>query len=79
MDNTEEKQVIMPENQISEEEERLKAENARKERKVILITLAIALTSFIAFAYFFLNYMEEKAAEYKLQQEAKAQNTDKSE
>ncbi|MFA1688115.1 hypothetical protein ABVF33_00905 [Candidatus Rickettsia barbariae] len=55
-----------------EEEKRLKAHNARKELKLILITFAIILTSFLTFCYFFFNYIEEKAAGYKLQQEQEA-------
>ncbi|WP_233417474.1 RP671a family tick cell line-upregulated protein [Rickettsia conorii] len=55
-----------------EEEKRLKAHNARKELKLILITFAIILTSLLTFCYFFFNYIEEKAAEYKLQQEQEA-------
>ncbi|MCC8370810.1 MAG: hypothetical protein LN566_05690 [Rickettsia endosymbiont of Stiretrus anchorago] len=73
MKNNEEEQTLMPEFEFDEEEEkRLKAENSRKELKVILITFATLLTGFIIFCYFFFNYMEEKAAEYKLQQEAEA-------
>ncbi|AFC70902.1 hypothetical protein MC5_02720 [Rickettsia australis str. Cutlack] len=33
----------------------------------------------LTFCYFFFNYAEEKAAEYKLQQEAEAQKLDKAE
>ncbi len=64
---------------IEEEEKRLKAENSKKELKLILITFAIILTSFLTFCYFFFNYIEEKAAEYKLQQEAEAKKLDKTE
>jgi len=72
MENNE-KQIVTSEYQINEEEEkRLKAENSRKELKAILITLVIVLGSFLTFCYFFFNYAEEKAAEYKLQQEAEA-------
>ncbi|MFV9930299.1 MAG: hypothetical protein AB8U82_05585 [Rickettsia endosymbiont of Haemaphysalis japonica] len=52
-----------------EEEKRLKAQNARKELKLILTTFAIILTRFLTFCYFFFNYIEEKATGYKLQQE----------
>ncbi|WP_121543280.1 RP671a family tick cell line-upregulated protein [Candidatus Rickettsia colombianensi] len=73
MENKEEESNILPEFIIDEEEEkRLKAENSKKELKLILITFAIILTSFLTFCYFFFNYIEEKAAEYKLQQEAEA-------
>ena len=37
------------------------------------------MTSFLTFCYFFFNYIEEKAAEYKLQQEAEAKKLDKDE
>jgi len=75
MKNNEEEQILMSESNFDEEEEkRLKAENSRKELKAILITFAILLTGFLTFCYFFFNYMEEKAAEYKLQQEAEANN-----
>ncbi|CEO18032.1 hypothetical protein RMONA_08440 [Rickettsia monacensis] len=80
MENKEEESNILPEFIIDEEEEkRLKAENSKKELKLILITFAIILTSFLTFCYFFFNYIEEKAAEYKLQQEAEAQKLDKAE
>ena len=83
MENKEgEESNILPEFIIDEEEEkRLKAENSRKELKLILITFAIILTSFLTFCYFFFNYIEEKAAEYKLQQEqeAEAKKVDKAE
>ncbi|MCC8462641.1 MAG: hypothetical protein LN546_05765 [Rickettsia endosymbiont of Ecitomorpha arachnoides] len=46
---------------------------------VDIITFAIILTSFLTFCYFFFNYIEEKAAEYKLQQEAEAKKLDKTE
>ncbi len=36
-----------------EEEKRLKAQNARKELKLILITFAIIFTSFLTFCYLF--------------------------
>ncbi|HJD59713.1 MAG TPA: hypothetical protein LFW20_03445 [Rickettsia endosymbiont of Omalisus fontisbellaquei] len=79
MENNEE-QILTSESYIDEEEEkRLKALNARKELKLILITLGIVLTSFLTFTYFFLNYVEEKAAEYKLQQEQEAKATNKTE
>lgn len=78
MENKEEDQILMPEYQLSEEEEkRLKDANARKELKLILIMLSIILTCFVTFCYFFFNYMEEKAAEYKLQQESEAQKATK--
>ncbi|KIJ88601.1 hypothetical protein [Rickettsia asembonensis] len=80
MENKEEESDILPEFIIDEEEEkRLKAENSKKELKLILITFAIILTSFLTFCYFFFNYIEEKAAEYKLQQEAEAKKLDKTE
>ncbi|WP_032138919.1 RP671a family tick cell line-upregulated protein [Rickettsia tamurae] len=79
MENKEESNIL-PEFIIDEEEEkRLKAENSKKELKLILITFAIILTSFLTFCYFFFNYIEEKAAEYKLQQEAEAKKLDKAE
>jgi len=72
MENTGE-EILTSELIVDEEEEkRLKAQNARKELKLILITFAIILTSFLTVCYFFFNYMEEKAAEYKLQQEQEA-------
>ncbi|AAY61108.1 hypothetical protein RFEPED_0628 [Rickettsia felis str. Pedreira] len=80
MENKEEESNILPKFIIDEEEEkRLKAENSKKELKLILITFAIILTSFLTFCYFFFNYIEEKAAEYKLQQEAEAKKLDKTE
>ncbi|MFP3012206.1 MAG: hypothetical protein ACEY3D_04455 [Rickettsia sp.] len=80
MENKEEESDILPEFIIDEaEEKRLKAENSKKELKLILITFAIILTSFLTFCYFFFNYIEEKAAEYKLQQEAEAKKLDKTE
>ncbi|KDO02359.1 RP671a family tick cell line-upregulated protein [Rickettsia tamurae] len=80
MENKEEESNILPEFIIDEEEEkRLKAVNSKKELKLILITFAIILTSFLTFCYFFFNYIEEKAAEYKLQQEAEAKKLDKAE
>ncbi|KJW03207.1 hypothetical protein REIP_1232 [Rickettsia endosymbiont of Ixodes pacificus] len=79
MENKEE-EILTSESYIDEEEEkRLKAENARKELKLILITFAIIFTSFLTFTYFFLNYVKEKAAEYKLQQEQEAKATNKTE
>ncbi|UZW39346.1 hypothetical protein [Rickettsia conorii] len=70
--------MLTSESYIDEEEEKkLKAQNARKELKLILITPGIVLTSF--FCYFFFNYIDEKAAEYKLQQEAEAKKLDKAE
>ncbi|WP_040256176.1 RP671a family tick cell line-upregulated protein [Rickettsia hoogstraalii] len=80
MENKEEESNILPEFIIDEEEEkRLKAKNSKKELKLILITFAIILTNFLTFCYFFFNYIEEKAAEYKLQQEAEAKKLDKTE
>ncbi len=80
MENKEEESDILPEFIIDEEKEkRLKAENSKKELKLILIMFAIILTSFLTFCYFFFNYIEEKAAEYKLQQEAEAKKLDKTE
>ncbi|MFP3012040.1 MAG: hypothetical protein ACEY3D_03485 [Rickettsia sp.] len=79
MENKEE-EILTSESYIDEEEEKkLKAQNARKELKLILITLGIVLTSFLTFCYFFFNYAEEKAAEYKLQQEQEAKATNKTE
>ncbi|BBJ32046.1 hypothetical protein RAS_11550 [Rickettsia asiatica] len=78
MENKEEASNILPEFIIDEEEEkRFKAENSKKELKLILITFAIILTSFLTFCYFFFNYIEEKATEYKLQHEAEAKKLDK--
>ncbi|MFQ3887574.1 MAG: hypothetical protein AB8U88_05430 [Rickettsia conorii subsp. raoultii] len=75
-----EEEILTSESYIDEEEEKkLKAQNARKELKLILITLGIVLTSFLTFCYFFFNYIEKKAAEYKLQQEAEAKKLDKAE
>ncbi|AFC70145.1 hypothetical protein RAMDARK_1375 [Rickettsia amblyommatis str. Darkwater] len=37
------------------------------------------MTSFLTFCYFFFNYIEAKAAEYKLQQAAEAKKLDKAE
>ena len=55
MKNKEEESNILPEFIIDEEEEKqLKAENSKKELKLILITFAIILTSFLTFCYFFL-------------------------
>ncbi|KJV80177.1 hypothetical protein RHORCCE3_1634 [Rickettsia hoogstraalii str. RCCE3] len=80
MENKEKESNILPEFIIDEEEEkRLKAKNSKKELKLILITFAIILTSFLTFCYFFFNYIEEKAAEYKLQQEAETKKLDKTE
>ncbi|GAA5252098.1 hypothetical protein KNCP2_03860 [Candidatus Rickettsia kedanie] len=45
-----------------EKAKRLKAQNARKDIKLILITFAIILTSFLTFCYFlFLNYIEKSS------------------
>ncbi|CAK6507487.1 hypothetical protein [Rickettsia helvetica] len=80
MENKEEASNILPEFIIDEEEEkRFKAENSKKELKLILITFAIILTSFLTFCYFFFNYIEEKAIEYTLQHEAEAKKLDKAE
>ncbi|HJD55722.1 MAG TPA: hypothetical protein LFW21_03630 [Rickettsia endosymbiont of Pyrocoelia pectoralis] len=70
MENKEEEQILVSESEyeLTEEEKRIKAENSRKELKLILITFAIILTSFLTFCYFFFNYIEEKAEEYKQQQ-----------
>ncbi|MCC8376954.1 MAG: hypothetical protein LN567_00905 [Rickettsia endosymbiont of Graphium doson] len=68
MENTTEEQILLSESEIDEEEKRLRAEDSRKQLKAILITLAIVLTSFLTFTYFFFNYIEEKAEEYKKQQ-----------
>ncbi|AFB20877.1 RP671a family tick cell line-upregulated protein [Rickettsia canadensis] len=77
MDNQEE-EILTSESYIDEEEEKhLKAKNARTELKLILITFTIILTSFLTFTYFFLNYVEEKAVEYKLQQEQEAKAANK--
>ncbi|MGX6960741.1 MAG: hypothetical protein ACIPMY_06005 [Rickettsia endosymbiont of Pentastiridius leporinus] len=69
MGNNQEEQGLVSEYDLTEEEKRLKAENSRKELKLILITFAIILTSFLTFCYFFFNYIEEKAEEYKKQQQ----------
>ena len=75
MTNNEEEQVSVSDYEFDEKEaKRLKAENSRKELKAILITFAILVTGFVTFCYFFFNHMEEKAAEYKLQQEAERKN-----
>lgn len=79
MKNTQEEQIIQSEFEIDEEEKRLRAEDSRKQLKAILITFAIILTSFLTFTYFFFNYIEEKAEEYKKQQELEAQKTGKTE
>lgn len=77
MENKEE-EILTSELIVDEEEEkRLKAQNTRKKLKLILITFAIILTSFLTFCYFFFNYIEEKATEYKLQHEAEAKKLDK--
>ncbi|AFE52261.1 hypothetical protein MA5_00295 [Rickettsia prowazekii str. GvV257] len=69
MKNKEESNIL-PEFIIDEEERKqLKAKNSKQELKLILITFTIILTSFLTFCYFFFNYIEEKAAEYKLQRE----------
>lgn len=72
MENTTEEQILLSESEIDEEEKRLRAEDSRKQLKAILITLTIILTSFLTFTYFFFNYIEEKAEEYKKQQEQEA-------
>ncbi|HJD62677.1 MAG TPA: hypothetical protein LFW14_03805 [Rickettsia endosymbiont of Degeeriella rufa] len=72
MNNTEEEQILTSEYQCDEEKKRLKSENSKKELKLIWLTFAIILTSFLTFCYFFFSYVEEKAAEYKLQQEAES-------
>ncbi|ALN40993.1 hypothetical protein ASQ44_01975 [Rickettsia rhipicephali] len=82
MENTTEKQTIISEvkndEDIDEEEKRSKAEDSRKQLKAILITFGIILTIFLTFTYFFFNYIEEKAAEYKQQQQQEIQKTNKS-
>ncbi|AFC72772.1 hypothetical protein MCC_06395 [Rickettsia rhipicephali str. 3-7-female6-CWPP] len=82
MENTTEEQTIIPEvkndEDIDEEEKRSKAEDSRKQLKAILITFGIILTIFLTFTYFFFNYIEEKAAEYKQQQQQEIQKTNKS-
>ncbi|WP_347939002.1 RC1041 family protein [Rickettsia oklahomensis] len=73
MGNTTEKQIIISEfkndNDEDEDEKKLKAEDARKQLKAILITFGIILTGFLTFTYFFFNYIEAKAEKYKQQQE----------
>ena len=62
MENKEE-ETLTSELIIDEDEEkRLKAQNARKELKLILITFAIILTSFLTFCYFFFNYHRRKSS-----------------
>ena len=82
MENTTEEQIIISEvkndEDIDEDKKRLKAEDSRKQLKAILITFGIILTSFLTFTYFFFNYIEEKAAEYKQQQQQEIQKTNKS-
>ena len=80
MKNTQEEQVIQSEEfEIDEEEKRLRTEDSRKQLKAILITFVIILTSFLTFTYFFFNYIEEKAEEYKQHQEREAQEANKTE
>ncbi|AAU03750.1 RC1041 family protein [Rickettsia typhi] len=77
MGNQEDKMLTL-ESYIDEEvDKRLNAKNARKELKLILITFAIILTSFLTFTYFFLDYIEEKASSYKLQHKQKEMNKTK--
>ncbi|KJW03566.1 hypothetical protein REIP_1599 [Rickettsia endosymbiont of Ixodes pacificus] len=82
MENTTEEQIIISEFKndegMDEEEKRLKAEDSRKRLKAILITFGIILTGFLTFTYFFFNYIEEKAEEYKKQQQQEIQKTNKS-
>ncbi|AFC70886.1 RP671a family tick cell line-upregulated protein [Rickettsia australis] len=82
MKNTTEEQIIMSEfkndEDESKEEKKLKAEDSRKQLKVILITFGIILTGFLTFTYFFFNYIEKKAKEYKQQQQQEIQKTTKS-
>ncbi len=78
MENTTEEQVIISEFKNDEEEKRLKAEDSRKQLKAILITFGIILTGFLTFTYFFFNYIEEKAEEYKQQRQQEIQQTNKS-
>ena len=82
MENTTEEQIIISEfkndEEIDEEVKRLKAEDSRKQLKAILITFGIILTGFLTFTYFFFNYIEEKAEEYKQQQQQEIQKTNKS-
>ena len=65
MENTTEEQIIISEfkndEEIDEEEKRLKTEDSRKQLKAILITFGIILTGFLTFTYFFFNYIEEKS------------------
>ncbi|ADE30217.1 RP671a family tick cell line-upregulated protein [Rickettsia prowazekii] len=76
MKNKEESNIL-PEFIIDEEERKqLKAKNSKQELKLILITFTIILTSFLTFCYFFFNYIEEKAAEYKLQREVEPKKID---
>ncbi|WP_032138932.1 RP671a family tick cell line-upregulated protein [Rickettsia tamurae] len=78
MENTTEEEIIISEFKNDEEEKRLKAEDSRKQLKAILITFGIILTGFLTFTYFFFNYIEEKAEEYKQQQQQEIQKTNKS-
>ncbi|AAU04125.1 RP671a family tick cell line-upregulated protein [Rickettsia typhi] len=79
MQNKEESNIL-PKFIIDEEERRqLKAKNSKQELKLILITFTIILTSFLTFCYFFFNYIEEKAAEYKLQREVEPKKLDQAE
>ncbi|WP_041471926.1 MAG: hypothetical protein QFX12_01895 [Rickettsia africae] len=82
MENTTEEQTIISEvkndEDIDEEEKRLKAEDSRKQLKAILITFGIILTGFLTFTYFFFNYIEEKAKEYRQQQQQEIQKINKS-
>ncbi|GAA5252222.1 RP671a family tick cell line-upregulated protein [Candidatus Rickettsia kedanie] len=82
MENTTKEQIIISEfkndEDESKEETRLKVEDTRKQLKAILITFGIILTGFLTFTYFFFNYIEEKAEEYKQQQQQEIQRTTKS-
>ena len=77
MENTtEEKTITKRKNNEDEDEDekRLNAEDSRKQLKAILITFSIILTGFLIFTYFFFNYIEEKAEEYKQQKQQGTQN-----
>ena len=82
MGNTTEEQIIMSEFQNNEdtgkENKKLKAGNSRKQLKAMLVTFGIILIGFSTFTYFFFNYVEEQAGEYKKQQQQEMPKTNKS-
>ncbi|ABV75310.1 hypothetical protein A1C_05300 [Rickettsia akari str. Hartford] len=82
MKNATEEQIIISEfkndEDVSKEKKRLKAEDSRKQLTAILITFGIILTGFLTFTYFFFNYIEEKAEQYKQNQQQEMQKTTKS-